>query len=117
MNVEWVSRLPAPVRATAYFAAQRLIGSRIRGAERDVQAWTQFAPAELGRAVEERLSVLLSSALKQSAYYRRLGLRKPPSVSAVETNLLSVYFIGNSFTDPVRSGELAKLAATSTPTA
>ena len=40
-----------------------------------------------------------------------------PSVSAVETNLLPVYFIGISFTDPVRSGELAKLATTSTPTA
>ena len=84
MNVEWVSRLPASVRATAYFAAQRLVGSQIHAAWRELQAWTQFAPAELGRAVEERLSALLSSALDQSAYYRQLGLREPPSASAVE---------------------------------
>jgi phenylacetate-CoA ligase len=84
LNVEWLSRLPAPLRASAYFAAQGLIGSRIRPAWREFQSWTEFSPTELERGVEARLSALLSSATEQSAHYRRLGLVRKPSESAVE---------------------------------
>jgi phenylacetate-CoA ligase len=72
------------MRATAYFAAQGLIGSRVRAAWSEFQAWTKFSPMELERAVEERLSGLLALATTQTAYYRGLGLARKPAESTVD---------------------------------
>lgn len=74
MNVDWLSRLPAPARVALYFTLQQAIGSKILARWREFQAWTRFSSAELDRAIEKRLSKLLSHALNESAFYRRLGL-------------------------------------------
>ncbi len=84
MNVEWVSRLPGPVRASAYFGLQRAIGSRILARWRDLRTWTRFSASQLEEAVEAHLAKLLDTATARSAYYRNLGLVRRPNESARE---------------------------------
>lgn len=84
MNVDWIARLPGPIRASGYFTLQRLIGSRIADAWRDFQAWTRFTPAELDTAVEKRLGNTLDRAINECEYYRLLGLKRARSESAFD---------------------------------
>ncbi len=84
MNVDWIARLPGPVRAAGYFTLQRLIGSRIATAWRDFQRWTRFTPAELHNVVDTRLGQTLESALRDSEHYRNLGLSRRSGESATD---------------------------------
>jgi phenylacetate-CoA ligase len=72
--VDAISRLPASIRAGAYFGLQSLIGSRIRSEWQRFQTWERFSAAELERAVDARLASLLDHAIARSSYYRNLGL-------------------------------------------
>ncbi|MSU22013.1 MAG: phenylacetate--CoA ligase family protein [Pedosphaera sp.] len=82
MNVDWLSRLPGPLRATLYFGLQQGIGSKIFSKWKKLQAWQRFSAAELVQAIEKSLSHLLTAATSQSAYYRQLGLKRKPGESA-----------------------------------
>jgi phenylacetate-CoA ligase len=82
LNVDWLSRLPAPVRTKLYFILQRAIGSKVSSRWHELQSWTRFSSGELSRAVEASLGRLLSSAVAESAYYRKLGLKKDKGESA-----------------------------------
>lgn len=84
MNVEWISRLPGPVRAAGYFGLQRAIGSHILGCWRELKSWERMSPTQLDEAVENRLGHLLERATKESEYYRQLGLVRSPNETAVE---------------------------------
>lgn len=84
MNVDWVSRLPGPVRSAAYFGLQRGIGSRIFARWRELKSWEQFTPTRLDEGIECRLGGLLEGALRESAYYRSLELTRRPGESAVD---------------------------------
>lgn len=84
MNVDWISRLPAPARAIGYFTLQRLIGSRVATAWRDFRRWTRYSRSELNDAVESRLGHTLQNALLHSSHYRELGLARRTGESAVE---------------------------------
>ena len=86
MNVDWLSRLPARSRAVLYFGLQQAIGSKVFSRWREFQAWTRFSPSHLECAVEKRLARLLSSAIGESAFYRKLGLASNSAESA--TNFL-----------------------------
>ena len=74
MNVDWLSRLPAPARRALYFGLQRLAGSRIGPVWREFQRWEHLAPAELEREVETKLSGVLAHATARVGYYRELNL-------------------------------------------
>jgi phenylacetate-CoA ligase len=84
LNVDWLSRLPAPPRRALYFGLQKLIGSRVGPVWREVQKWDAFTPAQLEEAVEERLGKVLAHASEKSGYYRKLGLVRDPAESARE---------------------------------
>lgn len=84
MNVDWICKLPAPVRAVAYFGLQRAIGSDILRAWREFQAWERFSREELESAIETRLGQLLDSAVTHSEHYRELGLERRPRERASE---------------------------------
>jgi phenylacetate-CoA ligase len=76
LNVDWLSRLPGPVRAALYFGLQQAIGSRIFSKWKELQAWQRFSSSQLEAAIESRLSRLLATAAGQSAYYRGFGLAR-----------------------------------------
>ncbi|MSU63454.1 MAG: phenylacetate--CoA ligase family protein [Pedosphaera sp.] len=82
MNVEWISRLPGPLRAGLYFASQHAIGSRIHARWRDLQRWTKFSNTELDENIDARLGSLLDAAVAHSAHYRSLGLIRAPAEAA-----------------------------------
>ncbi len=84
MNVDWLSRLPAPGRAALYFGLQRAIGSRILSTWKEMRRWGRFSPEELEQGVEGCLGRLLAKAVARSEHYRRLGLVRRPGESAVE---------------------------------
>src|SRR5438105_2679773 len=82
LNVDGLSKLPAPVRRGLYFGLQRLIGSNILPIWKELQKWERFSAKQLKEASEERLSKLLATATAQSAYYRSLGLMPKAGESA-----------------------------------
>ncbi len=84
MNVDWISRLPAPMRRALYFASQRAIGSRIGPVWREFLAWRRFTPEQLDRAVDHRLGGALESAIRSSDYYRSLRIARGSNESAVQ---------------------------------
>ena len=84
MNIDWLTRLPAPARRVLYFGLQTLIGSRVRAAWRAFLAWERFTPEQFRVAVDAKLSTLLTSATIQSEYYRKLGLERGANESARE---------------------------------
>ena len=84
LNVEWIGSLPAPVRRTAYFGLQRLIGSRIGEKWRAWQRWVRLNPQQLEEAVGDRLSSLLRVAARDSAFYRKLNLSPRAGEGAME---------------------------------
>lgn len=84
MNVDWLSRLPAPARRGLYFALQGLAGSRIRPVWREFRTWERLQPSDLDHAVEHRLGRLLDGAVAHSPYYRGLGLRRRTGEGARE---------------------------------
>lgn len=73
MNVDWLSRLPAPARRGLYFSLQRFIGSKIGSVWQELQTWKDLSPRELSEKVDTRLRQALDGAVSQSAYYRKLG--------------------------------------------
>lgn len=77
LNVEALARLPASWRRFLYFTLQRAIGSNIGPVWREFLRWERLSPPALERAAEERLRALLDQALRQSEYYRGLGLGLP----------------------------------------
>lgn len=82
MNVEWIAKLPAPIRRALYFKLQGAIGSRIERVWQEFQEWEKFTPTELNVAVESRLTRLLETATQSSEYYRDLNLARRPNESA-----------------------------------
>ncbi|MBI3850105.1 MAG: phenylacetate--CoA ligase family protein [Verrucomicrobia bacterium] len=74
MNVEWLARLPAPLRRALYFGLQSAIGSRVWSAWREFLAWERLTPDQLNQAVEQKLDLVLTTAAKNSEYYRNLSL-------------------------------------------
>ena len=113
MNVEWLSRLPAPVRRGLYFGLQRLAGSRIGPIWREFQRWEQFTPAQLRQAVENKLGRLLDGAVARSAYYRELKSQRRSGESAPDFlrrfPVLTREIVRQRFTDLVvdsRRGEI-----------
>ena len=66
-----------PLRVELYFLLHRSLGSRIRSAWREFQAWEQLSPDALQRAVEARLLRPLENA-SAADYYRRLNLPRRP---------------------------------------
>jgi phenylacetate-CoA ligase len=84
LNVDWLSRLPAPARAALYFALQQAIGSKIWARWRDFQSWTRLSADALQREVDLRLGKLLTRAIHESAFYRKLGLQFDPRESATQ---------------------------------
>jgi len=84
LNVDWLSRLPAPVRAGLYFSLQQAIGSRIWARWREFQSWTRLASDHLDGAVDLRLAKILTHASGESAFYRKLGLRSDARESATK---------------------------------
>ena len=82
MNVEWLSRLPGPVRRALYFGLQAPLGSKILRTWREFQAWDRLTRDQLDQRIEERLSALLCVATQQAEYYRALGLKLRPGESA-----------------------------------
>lgn len=76
MNVDWLSSLPASARRWLYFGLQRALGSRIGGAWREFLAWEKLTASQLDAAVDEKLSTLLSTAVRESEYYRRVAPEK-----------------------------------------
>jgi phenylacetate-CoA ligase len=84
LNVDWLSSLPGPFRATLYFGLQRAIGSKIFGKWKELQSWKRFSPSELDQAIEKRLERLLSTAISQSEHYRKLRLTRKPDEGAQE---------------------------------
>jgi phenylacetate-CoA ligase len=84
LSIDWVARLPAPVRRAAYFGLQAAIGSRIRTTWREFLAWERFTPGQLARAVEERLARLLVAATTRVEHYRALNLPRRADETAAE---------------------------------
>lgn len=84
MNVNWLFKLPAPVRRSLYFGLQSALGSRVGATWKEMQAWERLTPAEHAARVEEKLGRTLSAAVEQSDYYRQLGLSRKPGESAME---------------------------------
>ena len=84
MNVDWLSRLPGPVRRSLYLHLQGLLGARLSEVWTEFQAWTRHSPAQLEEVVEQRLGGLLEGAVRQVTYYRALGLARRPGESARE---------------------------------
>ena len=82
MNVDWLAKLPAPVRRALYFGLQRGLGSRIGATWREFLAWETFAPAQHDQAVDAKLTRLLTAATTHSEYYRKLGLARRRGESA-----------------------------------
>ncbi len=76
MNVDWLARLPAPLRRSLYFGLQALLGSRIYSTWQEFQSWEHLSTQQLNEAVEERLSKLLDTAVAHSEYYRNLDLKR-----------------------------------------
>lgn len=79
LNVDWIGRLPAPIRAASYFALQRAIGSRISDTWSDFLSWTRLSEPELHSAIEERLSHALTRATTTSEYYRDQRICRRPN--------------------------------------
>ena len=84
MNVEWVSRLPGSARVGLYFALQQAIGSRVWRRWRQFQSWTRLSSEQLKREIDLQLAKLLTSAIRESAFYRKLGLRLDSRASATQ---------------------------------
>lgn len=84
MNVDWLTRLPAPARRALYFGLQTLIGSRVSATWRAFRAWERFTPEQFRAAVDAKLATLLTGATIQSEYYRELGLKRGANESARE---------------------------------
>ncbi len=82
MNCNWLSALPASARVSTYFLLQALLGSRIGRHWREFRAWTHLSPAELNRAVDQRLGALLTHASGAVPIYREGGLARWPGESA-----------------------------------
>ena len=84
MNVDWLSKLPAPARRGLYFGLQSLLGSRVYSAWREFQGWERLGPEQLRDAVEKRLGRVLNAAVAQSEHYRSLGLKQRAGENAGE---------------------------------
>jgi phenylacetate-CoA ligase len=84
LNVEWLARLPQPVRRGLYFGLQRAMGSRIGPIWREFLTWEKLTPTQHAAAVEEKLGQILDHAVQSSEFYRDLGLRRTPGESARE---------------------------------
>jgi phenylacetate-CoA ligase len=82
LNVDWLSRLPAPARRSLYFGLQRAVGSKVGLACQEMQAWERLTPAALEEQVEQALSSTLEEAVVHSPYYRELELRRRPGERA-----------------------------------
>ena len=82
MNVDWLFKLPAPVRRALYFGLQRAVGSRIASTWREMQEWEGLSQSDHDQRVEERLGRTLDLALEQSEHYRSLGLKRLPGETA-----------------------------------
>lgn len=70
------------MRRAVYFGLQRGIGSTIGAKWREWRLWEQHTSDQLEVAVENRLSRLLSVAIRDSAFYRKLDLKLVPGESA-----------------------------------
>jgi len=81
LNVDWLSRLPGPLRASLYFALQRGIGSQIHFRWEALKEWRRLSAADLSEAIERRLKRLLDRAINQSPYYQQLRLVRQPGES------------------------------------
>ena len=82
VNVNWLSKLPAPARRALYFGLQTAMGSRIASTWRAMQTWETLTPAEHDARVEQKLGETLDRAVSSSEYYRQLGLVRAPGESA-----------------------------------
>jgi phenylacetate-CoA ligase len=105
LNVDWLQHLPESARRGAYFASQRLLGSRVGACWREWRRWERYSAVELDQAVEHRLSGLLSGAITQTVFYRGLGLERRPGESATDFlrrfPILGREIIRDRFTDLV----------------
>jgi phenylacetate-CoA ligase len=82
LNVDWLQRLPGPLRRGLYFQLQHAIGSRIGAVWREFLSWEGLSVEGLQERVEQTLSGSLSGALAGSAWYREQGLVRRPGESA-----------------------------------
>lgn len=115
MNVDWLSRLPAPLRRSLYLRLQALMGSRINSVWPEFQRWTRFEADPLRAAVETRLGSLLEGALAHSRYYRDLHLTRKPGDPAAEFlrrfPILSRQTVRDRFTDLVVDHRRAEITS------
>lgn len=111
MNVNWLFKLPAPVRRSIYFGLQTVIGSKVASTWREMQSWERLSPEAHDAKVEQSLSRTLEGAVQHSEYYRQLGLVRKPGESAAQFlqrfPILDREIIRSDFTriviDPLRS--------------
>lgn len=84
MNVDFLFHTPASFRKLLYFSLQKAIGSNIYEAYREFLQWTKLTPIQVEELSDQRLFRLLQYSVKNSSYYRNLGISAPLSGTGLE---------------------------------